>query len=129
MPLTDEFEDVLKQVELAVIGHWDKYPDLNNYNVAMAYEAAITYYKAVASGQTAKPHNLRGLDASGFEKIQAACEARLNHPINDREAKSALLTPEDLVACLRRLRKSVEFWTKQSGRQGYLEHVAQFLPR
>ncbi len=35
---------------------------------------------------------------------------------------------EDLVACLRKLRKSVDFWTKQGGRQGYLEYIDKFLP-
>jgi hypothetical protein len=127
MPLTDEFEDVLKQIEQAVIAHWGEHPDLNNYNVALAYEAAIAQYKAVAGGQTAKPHNLKGLDASLYEKVQGACEARLNRPMKDREAQSPLLTDEDLVACLRRLKKSVELWTKQGGRQGYLEHVARFV--
>jgi len=70
MALTDEFEDVLKQNEQAVIARWGEHPDLN---------------------------------------------------------KSPLLTAEDLVAWLRRLRKSVELWTKQGGRQGYLEHVVKFV--
>ena len=34
---------------------------------------------------------------------------------------------EDLVACLRRLRKSVDFWTKQAGRQGYMQYIEQYV--
>jgi hypothetical protein len=31
------------------------------------------------------------------------------------------------VACLRKLHKSVEFWTKQGGRQGYLQFIEKFV--
>jgi len=40
------------------------------------------------------------------------------------------LTPiplEDLVACLRKLRKSVDFWTKQGGRQAYMQYIEQYV--
>jgi hypothetical protein len=33
-----------------------------------------------------------------------------------------------MVACLRRLRKSVDFWTQHGGRQGYMEHVQKYIP-
>jgi len=127
MPLTDEFEDVLKHIEQTVIERSKQEPDLNNYNVARAYEAASAHFNALARGQAPKPHSLKGPDAAVYEKVQAACAARLNQPINERDAKSPLLTAEDLVACLRRLRKSVEFWTRQGGRRGYLEHVSRFV--
>ncbi|MEZ4581262.1 MAG: hypothetical protein R3A10_06375 [Caldilineaceae bacterium] len=38
------------------------------------------------------------------------------------------LTPEEMVACLKRLRRSVNMWTKRGGRQGYLEFVGDFIP-
>jgi hypothetical protein len=31
------------------------------------------------------------------------------------------------VACLRRLRKSVERWNRTGGQRGYLEFVSQFV--
>lgn len=33
----------------------------------------------------------------------------------------------EIVACLKRLRKSVQFWTKSGGRQGYLNYIVEFL--
>jgi hypothetical protein len=32
-----------------------------------------------------------------------------------------------IIACLKRIRKSVEKWNKQGGRQGYLTFVEQFV--
>jgi len=34
---------------------------------------------------------------------------------------------EDMVACLRKLRKSVDFWTKQGGRQGYMKYIEHYV--
>jgi hypothetical protein len=34
---------------------------------------------------------------------------------------------EDMVACLRKLRKSVDFWTKRGGRQGYMQYIEQYV--
>jgi hypothetical protein len=37
------------------------------------------------------------------------------------------LTPEEMVACLRKLRKSVDHWTQQGGRQGYMQFIEKFV--
>ncbi len=34
---------------------------------------------------------------------------------------------EVIVACLKRIRKSIQKWNKRGGRQGYLTYVHQFL--
>lgn len=35
---------------------------------------------------------------------------------------------EEMIACLKRVRKSVETWNKQGGRQGYLNYIENFIP-
>jgi hypothetical protein len=37
------------------------------------------------------------------------------------------LSPEVMTQCLKRLRKSLEHWTKEGGSQGYLTYISQFL--
>ncbi|MCL4835936.1 MAG: hypothetical protein KJZ86_26085 [Caldilineaceae bacterium] len=37
------------------------------------------------------------------------------------------LSVEDLLACLQRIHKSVGFWSRQGGRQGYLTYIGEFL--
>ena len=127
MQLAEEFEDVLKAIETSVIKIWDENPEMTNYTVMRAYEEATAHYKALAREQTPKPVKLPGLDGKLLEAVQAACERRLNHPIVDKDPKSKFLSVEDLVACLRRLRKSVDFWTKRGGRTGYMEYIQGFI--
>lgn len=37
------------------------------------------------------------------------------------------ITLDEIVACLKRIRKSIQFWTKEGGRQGYLNYVNGFI--
>ena len=83
-------------------------------------------YNALARGHQPKPVAFNGLDDTTFQAVYKACEERLGKPVSEDPA-TPLLNAEDLVACLRRLRKSVEFWTKEGGRRGYIDFVARFV--
>jgi len=124
-PITDA-EDVLKTIEAAVIAVSRGHSEMSNYTALRAYEGAIAHYNALARGHQPKPVALSGLDGTTFEAVYNACEERLGKPVSD-DPSAPVLNAEDLVACLRRLRKSVEFWTKQGGRRGYIDFVARFV--
>jgi hypothetical protein len=49
--------------------------------------------------------------------------------IVDREGKYEIkpITVNELLDCLKRIKKSVQFWTKEGGRQGYLEYISNFM--
>ena len=36
-------------------------------------------------------------------------------------------TPEEILACLKRVRTSVKRWHKSGGRRGYLDFVSQYI--
>jgi len=111
-----------------VVEVWRRHPEINNYNVMRAYEAAIDVYRAVAREQTPKPVNLSGLDADLFEQIKETCEWRLGRAQRAGQPELPSLSAEALVACLRKLRKSVDRWTDRGGRQGYLQFIEKYLP-
>ena len=120
--------DVLQNIESAVVQIWRDNPALTNYSVMRAYEAAIAYYGALARQHTPKPVNLTGLDAALFEAVKSICELRLGRVALPDQPEFPPLPTEDLVACLRKLCKSVDHWTKAGGRQGYLQFIDKFLP-
>ena len=127
MSANEEHLDVLQNIEFAVVEVWKQNPALNNYNVMRAYECALAHYRAPAREQPPKASNLTGLDAEVFEKVKETCDWRLGF-LQKRKAEELPPVPlEDMLACLRKLEKSVEFWTKQGGRQGYLQFIEQFL--
>jgi hypothetical protein len=123
-PLKD-YEDVLQNIEAVVAEIWRKHPEMTNYTVMRAYEAAIARYHAEARGYAPKPANLTGLDAMVFSAVSEICEWRLGRTRNSDDIKA--IPVEDLVACLRKLNKSVEFWTQTGGRQGYMTFIERFV--
>lgn len=44
-------------------------------------------------------------------------------PLDAEEVNST----DEVLACLQRIHKSVQRWTKRKGRQGYLTFVAQYV--
>jgi hypothetical protein len=124
-PIKDA-EDVLKAIENAVIQLATGHPEMNNYTVGRAYDAAIEHYLEIARQHTPREVRLNGLDALTSAAVREAWEQRLGKPLSDAQPSPAL-APADLLICLRKLRKSVDFWTKQGGRTGYLDHVSQYI--
>ena len=125
-PVEDHL-DVLQNIEFAVVETWRRHREMTNYAVMRAYDAAIAHYRALDLGQTPKPANLTGLDAEVFEAVQAMCEWRLGRTTEPQQPEITPLATEDLLACLRKLRKSVDHWTKAGGRQGYLQLIEKFV--
>ena len=122
--------DVLQNIEFAVVRTCHAHPEMTNYVVMRAYEAAIAHYHAEARGLTPKPATLTGVDLEVFDGVRAVCEWRLGRGAAANPAPDAEIQPislEDLVACLRRLKKSVEHWTQMGGRQGYVQFIRQFI--
>jgi hypothetical protein len=127
----DQHMDVLQNLESAVMDIWRNHPEMSDYAVLRAYEAAIAHYSALARGTAPKPEGLTGLDAEVFQGVQGICEWRLGHRAlegDDEAATSVTPMPvADLVACLKKLRKSVDRWNRSGGRQGYLQLVSQYV--
>jgi hypothetical protein len=123
----DDHQDVLQNIESAVVQVWRQHPAMTNYAVMAAYDAAIQYYRALANQQAPKPVQLTSLDAQLFEAVREMCEWRSGRKPMPELGEIAPIPLEDLIACLRRLRKSVDFWTKRSGRQGYMQYIEQFV--
>lgn len=127
MSPTEDYQDVLQNIEAAVAEVWRGHGELTNYAVMRAYEAAIARYNAEARQQAPKPATLTGLDATLYQRVSAICDWRLGRAGSPDLPKVEPVPVEDLVACLRKLHKSVEFWTKQGGRQGYMRFIEKFV--
>lgn len=113
----EQYLDVLQNIEVGIIQVYRKQPDLTDYNVEKAINALMCVYQAQVTGHAAPRLRLREIEQDVFNAVKVMCDWRLG---------KAALEPV-IVACLKRIRKSVVFWSKQGGRQGYLEYIAQFL--
>lgn len=129
----EEYQDVLQNIEFAIVSVARETPELVDYDVESALDNLIRHYSAQAQGRTATLRPLSEERQTIFDRVQSMCDWRLGktdfEPNEEGEALPAMepLSNEEIVACLKRIRKSVQRWTKQGGRQGYLTYVEQFI--
>ena len=130
MNVEEEFEDVLQNIEFAVVSTFREHPQLLDFDVERVYETLIKEYSRPAGATSPTfPTEMR---AALYARVKHVCDWRLGRgEIGDTKTRMPApepITPEEMVACLKRLRRSVNMWTKRGGRQGYLEFVGDFIP-
>jgi hypothetical protein len=110
---------------------WQENPDLIDAEVETALDWLIRLYNAQIQGRSfSRP--LRGISRQVAEDVKSMCEIRLGRSqLRDEEGNAILdlgnITLDEIVECLKRIKSSVNFWTKERGRQGYLNFVKQFI--
>jgi len=132
-PLEERYEDVLQNIEFGIIRMYRDHPEMTDWNALNAVEALIRRYQAEAKGRQARLPSMTPLTQQVYESARAMCEMRLgrgafldegNRPV---ELSTRPLSLDEIIACLKRIRKSINLWTREGGRQGYLTYVDQFF--
>ncbi len=134
MTFEKEYQDVLQNLEFVIIQVYREHRDLIDAEVLMAIESLIRVYSAQTQGKSISSRPLKGLSQQLAESLQQMCEWRLGRvPLPDAEdtvitEAPTPKTPNEIVDCLKRIQSSIRLWTKQGGRQGYLNFVSEFIP-
>ena len=129
----EEFEDVLQNLEFALVQVYRAYNEMTDWEAETAVAALIRTYNAEAQRRTPPNLNLKPLAQEAYDNVQAMCEIRLGRLTLANESGEALDIPiepisvNELLLCLKRIRKSVQRWNKEGGRRGYFEFVGRFL--
>ena len=130
MALEDVHLDVLQNIEFAIVSVYRKQHDLRDVEVMRALDALIDVYRAEARGHTPKDVSLTGSEGMVFQRAKEMCEFRLGRQAVVTRPQVPFegdKTIHDILACLRKIRKSVERWNKRGGQQGYLQFVSAFV--
>ena len=99
----DQYIDVLQNIEWALLSLVKDHPELSDHDMLRIIEQALTYYKSQQRGNLAIAQRL---------------------PPPDKQIACNPITIEELILCLKRIEKSIKFWTKQGGRKGYINFAA-----
>jgi hypothetical protein len=135
--MSDRFEDnpfflsILQNIEARIVVIYRQRPDLADFQVENALEALIRAYAGEAAGRPAKPPAGEAA-RQVYQSVREAIEWRLGRIALPAETGGSLqvgepASVEDVLTCLKRIRRSVEFWTRENGPQGYLNYVIKFL--
>jgi hypothetical protein len=130
MGLERRYLDVLQNIEFAIVSVYKEQSDLHDYEVMRALDASIEFFRAEARGHTPKEVSLPARETVLFNRISDMCHWRMGRGPLEEESQLApeeQKTADEIVACLRKIRKSVDRWNKQGGRQGYLQFVNEYV--
>jgi hypothetical protein len=133
MDVEKDYLDVLQNIEFAIVSVHRQLPGLVDFDVENALSALISHYQAQSQGRAARPVNLNERAKQVYELVGSMCEWRLGNEklvsaaMKARGPRPAPVSVDVIVACLKRIRQSVQRWNKEGGRQGYLTFVERFI--
>jgi hypothetical protein len=129
----EEYMDVLQNIEFALIQAYDRNPNLTDTGTMYAIENLIKVYTGESRGREVALPQFKPEEQDAYDAAKAMCDFRLGRgSMEDEEGKKVEvegepLTLEEIVACLKRVLKSINTWYKRGGRRGYYEFVRQFI--
>ncbi len=128
--MTTEFEDkyldVLQNIEWSLLSSTKDNPKLCDHDMLRIVEHALAYYKSPQRDSFCVERKLADMQQEIFERVVATCDWRLGLQSlsPDKDLYCDPISVEELLLCLKRIEKSIKFWTKQGGRKGYITFVA-----
>jgi len=131
--LIKEYEDVLQNIEFALVGAYDRNPNLADTGAMYAVETLIKVYTGELRGREVTAPQFKPEEREAYDAAKAMCDFRLGRTsMEDEKGKKVgvggePLTLEEIIACLKRILKSINTWYKRGGRRGYYEFVRQFI--
>jgi hypothetical protein len=129
MDFEEEYQDVLQNIEFAIVNVYRPRAELTDYDVETVLSELIRGYQAEQRQREVTPPSLNDLRQQLYDGLKMMCDWRLGRAELSRESSQgdlpspAPLTVDEIIACLKRIRKSVQKWSKQGGRQGYLKFI------
>jgi hypothetical protein len=132
--IEEKHPDVLQNIEYAVLQTYREQPKMSDHVVLRTYGAVLDSYAAEQVGREPREWEPTPGEQELFDQVRGMCEIRLGRDSfgTDDSAGDELSMPDPidvptLMLCLKRLRKSVQTWTKRHGNQGYLGFIGQFV--
>lgn len=124
----EEYMDVLQNIEMAILSVYREYHDLLDYDVDKVLNILWTEHRNEKQGRTTPVPTLGDNARLVYDRIKEVCQWRLGRTeiaIGDEftRLKPEPISVDEIMDCLKRIRKSVDLWNKQGGRQGYLYFI------
>ena len=124
----DKYLDILQNIEMAIVSVYRQHKDLLDYDVDRALNLLWMEYRNEQAGKTTPVPTLDANAQLVYEGVKDVCEFRLGRPSKIKikgwfASKPKPNSVDEIMDCLKRIRKSVDLWNKQGGRQGYLYFI------
>ncbi len=130
----EKYNDTLRSMELTLVQQYRLMENLTDWEVKTAVNNLIRHYTAETRRRQPPQLNQDALTQLVFDRLRTTCEGWLGREaLMDEQGGVATLSDnalkgDEVIACLKRIRRSIEMWQKEGGRRGYFEFIDQFLP-
>ncbi len=127
MLLDEKYMDVLQNIEFAIQQVYKDYTDLTDYDVLFALDALIDFYMAEERKREPRKFNLSEKSVLVYEEMKVMCEFRLRISDSADKILESRISLSEIQYCLKKIKSSLNKWTKSGGKRGYLDYVKQFV--
>jgi hypothetical protein len=129
----ERYRDVLQNIEGVLIPVYQQHPKMTDYGAIYVMETLIKVFNAESQGRSAAIPQFQPHEQEAFDSVRALCEWRMGRgKMTDDKGREIDMgleprTMEEIIACLKRIHKSIQFWQKRGGRRAYYEYVKQYI--
>ena len=129
----EKYLDVLQNIEFGILSVYRQHPEMVDWDALKAIETLIREYQAELTDRSLPVVAMQPFAREAHDAVRAMCEWRLGrNPARVEEGQSPELSPEpkttdEMILCLKRIRKSIEHWNRRGGRRGYLDFISEYL--
>lgn len=129
----EQYQDVLQNIEFGLVQAYREHANLYDTGTMYALDTLIKVFNGERQGREVALPQFKPEEQAAYDHAKAMCEMRLGRgSLTDQQGQEIQLgtgpvTVEEIIACLKRIRKSVEGWYKRGGRRGYYEFIRQFV--
>lgn len=129
MSFEEQYFDVLKSIEGAIVRAYAAQPASKDHHAEKAVSGLIRTYNAALKGKKPPTLKLKPPEQAFYDDVKAALEAHMSGAALDDAHQH--ITLEEAVACLKRIRRSIEQMTNMHrlGGSKYLEFVRDYQKR
>ncbi len=131
----EQYNNILLNMEIALVQTYREDENMTDWETLTAVNGLIRTYTAIQKKRNPPLLKLTPLAQQSYDSLKRICDSWLGHAPDSAEFKKILadfdkiLSPAEIIKCLKRVRKSVEMWQKEGGRRGYFNFIDQFLPQ
>lgn len=129
----DQYQDVLHNIEFGLMQTYRAHDDMTDFEAHEAISALIRAYQGEIQNRAVPKLRLTILSQEAYDNVRMVCDFHLGRAAlltKSGNPANVPLTPkrvDEIIACLKRIRRSIEMWNKELGRRGYFEFVKDFV--
>ncbi|OGF48305.1 MAG: hypothetical protein A2452_12345 [Candidatus Firestonebacteria bacterium RIFOXYC2_FULL_39_67] len=125
----DKYIDVLANLETNIVKKYKENSEITDYDVIRVVEIVIEIFNAEKAGRQPRSYSLSERESCIFDCVYAISGWSLGRAKLEekRDVNPNIKTVDEVVYCLKKIKKSAEKHSQSRGKHGYLDFITNFF--